>query len=142
MVGRSGPRSIRRRISSSRKRYTSGTSPTDQIARQSFNRWHSSTAREQEWIMKITSINPATGEAIKTYDEATPEEVASAVAQAHEAWQSWRTTIFADRAVLMKETARILHERKVDLARLMAAEMGKPLKQGIAEVEKCARGGS
>jgi succinate-semialdehyde dehydrogenase/glutarate-semialdehyde dehydrogenase len=88
--------------------------------------------------MKITSINPATGEAIKTYDEATPEEVASAVAQAHEAWQSWRTTMFADRAVLMKETARILHERKADLARLMAAEMGKPLKQGIAEVEKCA----
>jgi acyl-CoA reductase-like NAD-dependent aldehyde dehydrogenase len=38
--------------------------------------------------MKITSINPATGEAINTYDEATPEKVASTVAQAHEAWQS------------------------------------------------------
>jgi acyl-CoA reductase-like NAD-dependent aldehyde dehydrogenase len=38
----------------------------------------------------------------------------------------------------MKKTTRILREREADLARLMAVEMGKPLKQGIAEVEKCA----
>jgi succinate-semialdehyde dehydrogenase/glutarate-semialdehyde dehydrogenase len=88
--------------------------------------------------MKITSINPATGEAIKTYDEMTPEEVASAVAQAHEAWQSWRTTTFPERVALMKKTAKILRERRADLAALMAAEMGKPLKQGVAEAEKCA----
>jgi succinate-semialdehyde dehydrogenase / glutarate-semialdehyde dehydrogenase len=88
--------------------------------------------------MKITSINPATGEAIKTYDETTPEEVASAVTQAHEVWQSWRRTTFANRAMLMKKTAKILRERGAELAMLMAAEMGKPLKQGIAEVEKCA----
>ena len=88
--------------------------------------------------MKITSINPATGEAINTYDEATPEEVVSAVAQAHEVWQTWRMTTFAKRAMLMKKTAKILRERRTDLAMLMAAEMGKPLKQGTAEVEKCA----
>jgi succinate-semialdehyde dehydrogenase/glutarate-semialdehyde dehydrogenase len=88
--------------------------------------------------MKITSINPATGEAINTYDETTPEEVASAVTQTHEVWQSWRRTTFANRAILMKKTAKILRERGAELAMLMAAEMGKPLKQGIAEVEKCA----
>ncbi len=88
--------------------------------------------------MKITSINPATGEALSTYDETTPEEVVSAVTQAHETWQTWRTTTFADRAMLMKKTATILRERGADLAALMAAEMGKPLKQGTTEVEKCA----
>jgi succinate-semialdehyde dehydrogenase / glutarate-semialdehyde dehydrogenase len=90
--------------------------------------------------MKFTSINPSTGEAIKTYDETTPDEVESAVALAYETWQTWRATTFAKRAVLMKQTARILCERKNELARLMATEMGKPQIQGLAEVEKCAWG--
>jgi succinate-semialdehyde dehydrogenase / glutarate-semialdehyde dehydrogenase len=71
--------------------------------------------------MKITSKNPATGEAINTYDEMTSEEVAAVVAQAHEVWQTWRTTTFARRAMLMKKTANILRERGVELAMLVAA---------------------
>ncbi len=88
--------------------------------------------------MGITSVNPATGKTIKTYDEITPEEAAAAVAKAQETWRVWRTTPFAKRARLMMKTAQILRERKDELARLMAAEMGKPLKQGAAEAEKCA----
>ena len=88
--------------------------------------------------MGITSVNPATGKPIKTYDEMTPEKAAAAVAQAHETWLTWRTTSFATRARLLKRTAAILRERKQELAQLMAAEMGKPLKQGTAECEKCA----
>ncbi len=88
--------------------------------------------------MKITSINPATGETIKTYNEMTPGEAATAVEQAHETWQAWRMTPFAARARLMKKTAEILRGRKDELAKLMATEMGKPLKQGVAEAEKCA----
>ena len=88
--------------------------------------------------MAITSINPATGETLKTYDETTPEQAAAAVAQAHETWRAWRTTPFAERAKPMKKTAEILRQRKEELAKLMAVEMGKPLKQGAAEVEKCA----
>ena len=68
----------------------------------------------------------------------TREEVATAVTQAHDTWLTWRTTTFAARATLMKRTAGILRERKQELAALMAAEMGKPLKQGVAEAEKCA----
>jgi succinate-semialdehyde dehydrogenase/glutarate-semialdehyde dehydrogenase len=90
--------------------------------------------------MGITSVNPATGKTIKTYDEMTPEETAAAVAHAHETWQTWRATSFAARATLMRKTAGILRERKHELAALMAAEMGKPLKQGVAEAEKCAWG--
>ena len=88
--------------------------------------------------MAITSINPATGETIKTYKEMTPEQAAAAVAQAHEIWRLWRTTPFAKRAKPMKKTAEILRKRKDELAKLMALEMGKPLNQGAAEAEKCA----
>jgi succinate-semialdehyde dehydrogenase/glutarate-semialdehyde dehydrogenase len=88
--------------------------------------------------MGITSVNPANGNPIETYTEMTPEEAAATVAEAHERWQTWRTTSFAARATLMKKTAGILRERKHELAKLMAVEMGKPMKQGVAEAEKCA----
>src|SRR5437762_4369318 len=88
--------------------------------------------------MAITSINPATGKTIKTYDEMTPEQAAAAVAQAHETWRAWRATSFAERAKPMKKTAEMLRKRKDELAKLMAVEMGKPLMQGAAEAEKCA----
>ena len=88
--------------------------------------------------MAITSINPATGKTIKTYDEMTPEQAAAAVAQAHETWRTWRATSFAERAKPMKKTAEMLRKRKDELAKLMAVEMGKPLMQGAAEAEKCA----
>jgi len=90
--------------------------------------------------MSIESVNPATGATLKIYDEMTPEQTAAAVEQAHAAWKSWRTTSFADRARPMKKAAEILRARKEEFARLMALEMGKPLKQGIAEAEKCALG--
>jgi succinate-semialdehyde dehydrogenase/glutarate-semialdehyde dehydrogenase len=88
--------------------------------------------------MGIVSVNPATGEAITTYDEMTPAQVAAAISQAHETWQAWRTTPFATKARLMNRVAEILRQRKEELAKLMAVEMGKPLRQGLAEVEKCA----
>jgi succinate-semialdehyde dehydrogenase/glutarate-semialdehyde dehydrogenase len=88
--------------------------------------------------MSITSINPATGENVGTYEEIGPREAAAAVDRAHAAWQSWRSTTFAARATVLGRTAAILRERKDELAGLMAAEMGKPLKQGVAEAEKCA----
>jgi succinate-semialdehyde dehydrogenase/glutarate-semialdehyde dehydrogenase len=88
--------------------------------------------------MKIKSINPANGETLKTYDGMTPEEAAAAVENAHEAWTSWRQTSFAERGRLMRQAGLTLRERKHELAKLMALEMGKPLKQGIAEAEKCA----
>jgi succinate-semialdehyde dehydrogenase/glutarate-semialdehyde dehydrogenase len=88
--------------------------------------------------MAITSINPATGKPIRTYEEMTPDAAAAAVVQAHSAWQSWRTTRFSERAPLMKKAASLLRQRKRELAALMADEMGKPIAQGVGEVEKCA----
>lgn len=88
--------------------------------------------------MKIKSINPANGETLKIYDEMAPEDVASAIQDANSTWAIWRKTSFVERAPLMTRAAAILRERKYELAKLMALEMGKPLKQGIAEAEKCA----
>ena len=88
--------------------------------------------------MSIESVNPATGERIKVYEEMAPQQAAAAVTDAHEAWKTWRRTSFAERGRLMKKAAAILRERKSEFAMLMATEMGKPLKQGVAEAEKCA----
>jgi len=90
--------------------------------------------------MSLDAVNPATGELLKTYNEMTPGETASAVEEAHAAWKSWRKVPFAERARPMKKAAAVLRERKEEFARLMALEMGKPLKQGISEAEKCALG--
>ena len=89
-------------------------------------------------LMAIESVNPATGETLETYEEMTPQQAAAVVAEAHEAWKTWRKVPFAERARPMKKAASILRERKEEFARLMAMEMGKPFKQGVSEAEKCA----
>ncbi|MFC1595500.1 NAD-dependent succinate-semialdehyde dehydrogenase [Gemmatimonadota bacterium] len=87
--------------------------------------------------MKV--INPATGEFVREYIEHTSEEVSAGIDQTHVAFLSWRRTGFAHRAELMNRAAGVLRDRKEEFARLMTLEMGKPISQAIAEVEKCAR---
>jgi succinate-semialdehyde dehydrogenase/glutarate-semialdehyde dehydrogenase len=99
---------------------------------------HGRDPHEEQYQMAMTSINPATGETVATYDEMTPEQAAAAVRDSHETWRSWRTTPFGERAGAMRRAAAILRERQEGLARLMADEMGKPLAQGRAEAVKCA----
>ncbi len=88
--------------------------------------------------MAIESINPATGQLIKTYDEMTPGEVKEAIDRAHEAFLGWRETGFPQRSDLMRGAARVLRENAEEYARLMTEEMGKVIGEGRAEVEKCA----
>ncbi|MFC1547217.1 NAD-dependent succinate-semialdehyde dehydrogenase [Candidatus Neomarinimicrobiota bacterium] len=88
--------------------------------------------------MPIEAINPATGKSIKTYSETTPDQVNALIEQADRAWRDWRLTGFGDRAALMRDTARILRDNCNQYAVLMAMEMGKPVTEGRAEVEKCA----
>jgi len=90
--------------------------------------------------MKLESINPATGEKIASYEENTPAEVAEILQKTHEAFLLWRKTGFEDRRNCMLEARKILLEKKDEYARLMALEMGKPIAQGRAEIEKCALG--
>jgi len=86
----------------------------------------------------IESINPATEEVLARYDPASPGEIESALAGAHTAFRRWRELSFDDRAALFHRLARTLREEKTRLASLITLEMGKPITQAEAEIEKCA----
>jgi succinate-semialdehyde dehydrogenase / glutarate-semialdehyde dehydrogenase len=88
--------------------------------------------------MAIESINPANGKLIRNYKDYSDSQVNNKINQAYKAWQSWKETPFSQRSGYMNMAADVLRKRKNELARLMALEMGKPLKAGIGEVEKCA----
>ncbi len=90
--------------------------------------------------MAINSINPATGETLKSYPEHTSAQVDQMVRQAHQAFLAWRQTSFTERAKHLRAAAEILRTKKDEYAHLMAQEMGKPLGQGRSEAEKCALG--
>ena len=88
--------------------------------------------------MAMRAINPATGAIIDTYEEMAAAEVTRAIAQAHDAFLDWRQTHFAERARRMTQAAQLLREQTTAYGKLMAQEMGKPVKEGRAEAEKCA----
>jgi succinate-semialdehyde dehydrogenase/glutarate-semialdehyde dehydrogenase len=87
---------------------------------------------------KIQAVDPATGNAGKSYDVTSIDEARSAAARAREAFLKWRRVRFADRSEVIRSAARILRSRKDEFARLMTEEMGKTLTDGRAEIEKCA----
>jgi len=88
--------------------------------------------------MALESINPATGEELERFDEWSAEQTAAVVAQTQEAWLTWRGTTFAARSALMKKAAEVLRANADRYARTMALEMGKPISEGRAEINKCA----
>jgi succinate-semialdehyde dehydrogenase/glutarate-semialdehyde dehydrogenase len=88
--------------------------------------------------MALLSVNPTDGSLLREHPEATRGEVAAALAGAASAFEGWRRTPFAKRAAVVRRAGALLRERRLDLARLMALEMGKPVAQGRAEADKCA----
>ncbi len=88
--------------------------------------------------MSMRSINPANGETIEVYDtwdDAHLQRVLHATAEARPAWSS---RPIAERCDLMRSAASVLRQRKDELARTITLEMGKLLKDALAEIEKCA----
>ena len=88
----------------------------------------------------IESINPATGEVLEKFEATTAAEVDRALTAAVAAQREWAQTSMAHRAGLMRRLAGLLKERAPGYGRMMALEMGKPVKDGIAEANKCASG--
>jgi succinate-semialdehyde dehydrogenase/glutarate-semialdehyde dehydrogenase len=88
--------------------------------------------------MKIKAINPTNGETFKEYEEMPPRVVGNSIQKSQYAFLDWRRTSFAERADCLRKAAGILRSRAEDYARLMALEMGKPIRDGKAEAEKCA----
>ena len=86
----------------------------------------------------IESLNPATDESIAIYEEMSPTGIEHAVGRASRAFSAWSAATIAARAVAMRRAAGLLRSGSDRYARLMAAEMGKPLAQGRSEAEKCA----
>ncbi|HUO26327.1 MAG TPA: NAD-dependent succinate-semialdehyde dehydrogenase [Candidatus Aquilonibacter sp.] len=87
--------------------------------------------------MAIASINPATGEVIKTYHPLSEAEVERKLQLAVAAFRHERKTPFAERAKRMLRAAEILERDKEKCAQLMTLEMGKPYKSAVAEAAKC-----
>ena len=86
----------------------------------------------------MLSINPATDEVIAEYVEDSATVLDEKLHTAAIAAPVWRTTPVAERARLLERTAQVLESRREELARLMTAEMGKPIREARAEVDKCA----
>lgn len=90
--------------------------------------------------MPIATINPATGETVKTFTAATDDEVDAAIARAHRRFADYRQTSFAQRARWANATADLLEAEADQAAAMMTLEMGKTLAAAKAEALKCAKG--
>lgn len=87
---------------------------------------------------KIETINPATGKVITSYENETPEVVSRKVKAAREAFGKWKKLDLAERAEYMRRLGRVMRKNREEYARTVTEEMGKPIRQSLAEIEKCA----
>jgi succinate-semialdehyde dehydrogenase/glutarate-semialdehyde dehydrogenase len=88
--------------------------------------------------MAIASINPVTGEVLKTFTPLTNEELEQKLALADRTFATYKRTSFSDRTQWLNRAADILEAKKTEFGIIITLEMGKTLKSAIAEVEKCA----
>ena len=88
--------------------------------------------------MLIQTINPANGKIVQTFEQHSSKQVNEIIGLTHEAFLNWRNAGFSYKKVFMKKAAAILRERKSEFGKTLTLEMGKPISQAIAEVEKCA----
>jgi succinate-semialdehyde dehydrogenase/glutarate-semialdehyde dehydrogenase len=88
--------------------------------------------------MAIVSINPATGEVLKSFQPLSGTEIESKLQSASAAFAKHKTLAFRERAAKMRKAAEILEDEKAALGRMMTAEMGKPLQSAVDEAVKCA----
>jgi succinate-semialdehyde dehydrogenase/glutarate-semialdehyde dehydrogenase len=86
----------------------------------------------------ITSINPANLQVIKTYSQMTSPEVKKIIDSTDAAFEKWEETSFNQRSKLMMNASQVLKKKREEYSRLMTIEMGKPIAQSFAEVDKCA----
>ena len=88
--------------------------------------------------MKFKTINPATEEVISEYGTMPNKEVLNTAKNSHAAFYEWKQLDISERAIYFKKLASVLRKNKDSYAKLMTTEMGKPIKQSLSEVEKCA----
>ncbi|MDZ5454584.1 NAD-dependent succinate-semialdehyde dehydrogenase [Labrys sp. ZIDIC5] len=89
--------------------------------------------------MAYATINPYTGETLKTFADATDDEVRDAIGRAHQAFGAWKETSFAERGRILQKAADILRRDSDTYAKLLTLEMGKTFAEAKAEVELSAK---
>jgi succinate-semialdehyde dehydrogenase/glutarate-semialdehyde dehydrogenase len=98
------------------------------------------TTTTNETARTVETLEPATGRHLASYEEHGADAIDAALVRAVAAFETWRSTSFAERATLLRAAARILRARKSELAILATREMGKTVVEAEAEVEKSATG--
>jgi len=90
--------------------------------------------------MPVQTINPATGRPLETYRLLTdkgPNEIANAISKTHQAWLIWHKLPLASRLKKLQSLAQCLQNDKQHFAQLITREMGKPISEAVAEIDKC-----
>ncbi len=88
--------------------------------------------------MNLKSINPYTGEVISNYNSLTDQQLEICILNSREAFKTWRFSAFDFRASLLSKLAELLKGKDRYLASIICSEMGKPIREALAEVNKCA----
>jgi len=95
---------------------------------------------ERKSAIAIASINPATGETLRTFEPLADSQIEHKLARAAATYRTWRSTAFGDRRRMLLAAAEILEKEKAEWGRIMTAEMGKPIKAARDEAAKAASG--
>ncbi len=88
--------------------------------------------------MIMKSVNPFTGEVIKEFDTLTFEKASEEIEKSRQSFAKWKEVPVGERVLYLRKAAVVLRNDKQHLAEIMTKEMGKPIKESLAEVEKCA----
>src|SRR5712691_10501783 len=102
------------------------------------NEWPDNRIRYDQVAMPVASINPATGETLKTFESLTAPQIEEKLQRAADTFRNYRRTSFAERAQMMMRAVEILEHEKQEFANVMTLETGKPIKAAVSEAEKCA----
>ena len=89
-------------------------------------------------MSKIRSLNPATGQVVKEFDEMPPAQIEEIIANAHEAYKNWRRTPLKERAALLRKLAQVFRDNQDEMAGYVTTEMGMLFGESIGDIEYCA----
>ncbi|HTX02039.1 MAG TPA: NAD-dependent succinate-semialdehyde dehydrogenase [Candidatus Acidoferrales bacterium] len=89
-------------------------------------------------LSPIVTVDPSTEQPLERFEPFSAERIDAALERASRGYRAWRTTTFAERSKAMHKASELLRARKTEYAALITHEMGKPIVESEAEIEKCA----
>jgi len=88
--------------------------------------------------MSIQSINPFNNQILQEYEVQKESEIEKSLGKGDRIFRQWKNTSFVERSMLMNKAAKLLENKKEELARVITLEMGKVIRESVGEIEKCA----